>query len=93
MWKGINEFGQLTKEWSKIPFRDIDAKKIAAQTEHYVRIVNKCKKNLPDNKVLNLLADPVLSYKATMPVVTALRSPYLTDDHRNVITHPKKNSC
>jgi dynein heavy chain, axonemal len=79
MWKGINEFGNLNKEWAKIPFKDVDAKKIANQTEMYARIVNKCKKNLAENKVLNLLMDPVMAYKATMPVVTALRSKYLTE--------------
>jgi dynein heavy chain len=81
MWRGIKEFGQLTKEWSGIPFRDIDAKKIAAQTDQYVRVVLKCKKNLAENRVINLLADPVLAYKATMPVVTALRSKFLTEEH------------
>lgn len=43
-------------------------------TEKYYRTVSKCKKNLADNKVLPMLAEPVLAVRNTMPVVTALRS-------------------
>jgi len=43
--------------------------------------VNRCKKNLPENKVVDFLQAMVWKYKDTMPVVTALRSEYLTEEH------------
>ncbi|KRX08296.1 P-loop containing nucleoside triphosphate hydrolase [Pseudocohnilembus persalinus] len=81
MWRGIQEFKQLQSKWSQIPFSEINAKEIAQQTEVYYRTVQKCKKNLSDNKVILMLAEPVTSVRNTMPVVTALRSQYLTETH------------
>ncbi|KAL4470156.1 hypothetical protein ABPG72_009081 [Tetrahymena utriculariae] len=81
MWKGILEFDALQKDWENLPFASINAKQIASQTEQYIRIVNRCKKNLPENKVIDHLMNMVWKYKDTMPVVTALRSEYLTEDH------------
>lgn len=64
-----------------MPFHEVNAKEIAAKTDFYYRTVQKCRKNLPENKVLAQLADPVIAFRNTMPVVTALRSPYLTEEH------------
>jgi len=81
MWKGIKEFDELSMKWSALPFKDVDAKGISEITNKYVRIVMRVKKNLAENLVINLLADPVYEFKNTMPVVTALRSKYLTEEH------------
>ena len=51
------------------------------KTEQYVRIVNKCEKNLPENKVIVYLKKIVWEFKDTIPVVNALRSPYLMPEH------------
>lgn len=81
MWKGIKEFDLLSMKWSALAFKDVDAKGISEITNKYVRIVMRVKKNLAENLVINLLADPVYEFKNTMPVVTALRSKYLTEEH------------
>lgn len=81
MWRGIQEFRELSLQWGKLPFRQVNAKEIAQKTDFYFRTVQKCRKNLPDNKVLSQLAEPVIAFRNTMPVVTALRSPFLTEEH------------
>ncbi len=81
MWEGIVEFRQLSEVWAKLAFDEIDAKKISQITDKYARNVNKCKKNLPDNQVINVLMKMVWEYKDTMPVVTAMRSDKLLEDH------------
>lgn len=81
MWKGIAEFEALQKDWENLPFASINAKSITAQTDQYIRIVNRCRKNLPENKVIDHLQAMVWKYKDTMPVVTALRSEYLSEEH------------
>jgi dynein heavy chain len=46
-----------------------------------VRIVTRCEKNLQDNKVLQYLKKIVWEFKDTIPVVVALRSPFLLENH------------
>ena len=46
-----------------------------------MRIVSRCEKNLNDNKVVQYLKKIVWEFKDTIPVVTALRSQYLTPIH------------
>lgn len=41
MWKGIQEFEALQKDWENLPFASINAKSIAVQTDQYIRIVNR----------------------------------------------------
>ena len=90
MWKSIDEFKNLAADWVKLPFNRINAKEMANKTDFYVRIVNRCEKNLPDNKVIGFLKKIVWELKDTIPVVVALRSPYLTQDHWNEIKHVVK---
>lgn len=52
-----------------------------ATTEQYVRTVTRCEKNLPENKVISYLKKIVWEFKDSIPVVVALRSPYLLADH------------
>lgn len=60
-----------------MPFNSINARDIASQADNYVRIVMRCEKNLQDNKVVQYLKKIVWEFKDTIPVVVALRSPFL----------------
>lgn len=42
MWRSIKEFRVLSEQWSQLPFGQVNAKQIAAKTDNYVRIVNRC---------------------------------------------------
>lgn len=74
MWTGIQDFKKYSAEWIQLPFGHINAKEIAQKTEGFVRIVQRCEKNLQENKVIQYLKKIVWEFKDTIPVVTALRS-------------------
>ena len=71
----------LSKEWSKLRFKEIQAEELQATTENYVKAVIKCEKGLPENKVINFLKKLVWEFKNTIPVVISLRSTFLGTDH------------
>ncbi|CAK95203.1 unnamed protein product (macronuclear) [Paramecium tetraurelia] len=81
MWQGIQEFRKLSQEWQQLQFTSINAKEIAQKTEGFVRIVQRCEKNLQENRVIAYLKKIVWEFKDTIPVVTALRSQYLQQTH------------
>ncbi|CAD8108771.1 unnamed protein product [Paramecium sonneborni] len=81
MWQGIQDFRKLSQEWQQLQFTSINAKEIAQKTEGFVRIVQRCEKNLQENRVITYLKKIVWEFKDTIPVVTALRSQYLQQTH------------
>lgn len=72
----------MTQDWNKETFAKINVSEIAQKSDFYVRMVNRCEKNMRENPVLTKLKNMVFSFKETMPVVTALRNPHLTEKHR-----------
>ena len=46
-----------------------------------MQIITKCVKNMPPNPVLEKVKTLVYEFKDTIPVVTALRNPALTQAH------------
>ena len=66
-------------------FVNIDAEYLKNKCEYYTRTINKCIKYMPPNSVLDKLKKLVFEFKDTIPVVTALRNPHLTDQHWTLI--------
>ena len=85
LWKSKDEWSSLTQEYLALPFKQINAKEISQKAEYYTKAVYRIEKNLPENDVIHELKKMVYDFKDTMPVVTALRSNFLKDDHWNQI--------
>lgn len=81
LWKSREEWKSISEEWLSIPFRNINAKEISHKAEQYAKIIYRCEKNLPDNPVVHDLKKAVYTFRDSMPIVTALRSQYLGEEH------------
>ena len=81
LWKSREEWKKLTQEWLALPFKMINAKEISMKAEAYGKILYRCEKNLPENSVVQDLRKSVFKFRDSMPIVTALRSQYLSAEH------------
>jgi dynein heavy chain len=81
LWRSKEEWERISVEWMNLPFKDVDAKELGEKANLYAKNVYRCEKNLPDSGVISELKKVVYDFRDTMPVVTALRSPYLKQTH------------
>jgi hypothetical protein len=85
MWRSLNEWEEKTDAWVQEKFVNINAKDIQAKADQFSKICNRVEKNLPPNPISQKLKVLVDTFKAAMPVVTALRNDKLQKDHWNEI--------
>lgn len=81
LWSSLDEWEYLASQWIDTPFSKIEAEHIRLKCENYSKIVNRCNKYMPPNPVLDKLKHKVFEFRDTIPVVTALRNPCLTENH------------
>lgn len=81
MWHSLEEWAQMTDEWKKTNFADIDAPKIAKEAEKFAKICKRVEGALPPNPVQAKLKFLVEEFEAAMPIVMALRNPDMQDSH------------
>lgn len=81
MWRSLNEWQEKTDSWIQEKFSNINAKDIQAKADQFSKICLRVEKNLPANPVSHKLKTMVDTFKAAMPVVTALRNDNLRESH------------
>lgn len=85
LWRSLKEWEEMTEEWLKTDFKDIDANKIKNIAEEYAKKCLRLEKNLEDNPIQSKLKVKVDTFKLAMPIVMALRNENLEDNHRQKI--------
>lgn len=78
MWHSLEEWSQLTDDWKKTNFKEIDAPSIAKLAEKYAKTCKRLEGALDPNPIQAKLKFLVEQFEAAMPIVTALRNPDLT---------------
>jgi hypothetical protein len=81
LWHSLQEWQDLSTEWSSTQFGSVDAPNISLMCEKYSKIVNRVGKTLPDNEIQSKLAENVATFTSAMPIVTSLRNTNLTEGH------------
>jgi len=81
LWHSLQEWEELTEQWVKTNFGEIDAPTIEAASEKYDKIAKRLEKSLEVNPIQAKLKDLVDEFKGAMPIVTSLRNDKLTDAH------------
>jgi len=70
LWRSIDEWSKLVKEWEVVPFKEIKVEEIIMQSEMFYKIVRQCERNLPtDSTAVAKLRNIVYDFKETMPIV------------------------
>ncbi len=85
MWHSLEEWSQLTDDWKKTNFKEIDAPSIAKLAEKYAKTCKRLEGALDPNPIQAKLKFLVEQFEAAMPIVTALRNPDLTSVHKDEI--------
>jgi len=74
LWKGLDDFSALSKEWSLKVLSSIEVKPMMQIVDKYFRVVSQCERNLSENPIVPKLKTMVTMYKESLPAVNALKS-------------------
>jgi len=85
MWHSLDEWSNMTEEWKRSNFGQIDAPNIQKLAEKYAKICKRIEGALEQNPIQLKLKNLVEQFEAAMPIVMALRNPDLQEHHWNDI--------
>ncbi|OMJ74343.1 hypothetical protein SteCoe_26764 [Stentor coeruleus] len=75
LWRALRDWRKLQGDWIATPFAQINAKYIRERSEEFSKIVSRCENSLPSSSALRELKNMVFTFRETMPVVEAMRTP------------------
>lgn len=74
LWKGLDEWIYLSRDWINTKFTAIDVEDIQKQVDKFDKSSMVCAINMKENPVTQIFKEKVEVLKSTMPVVSYLRS-------------------
>ena len=74
LWKGLEEWIELSASWVGQKFSSIDVESIQKLVDKYDKSSSVCAINMKENKVTAIFKEKVGVLKSTMPVVSYLRN-------------------
>ncbi|KAI8465887.1 MAG: dynein heavy chain 7 [Monoraphidium minutum] len=81
LWNGREEFAELSSEWRRRRFCDLDVPAMEEAAARFHKAVLKMERGLPPNKLVPALRADVDGMRSLLPVVAALRNPALKERH------------
>lgn len=81
LWKSIEEWDLLIKEWLKKLLDDIVVEVIQKDVNRFTQNIYLLEKGLPTNELVPRLKNKVLDFKKALPIIIALRNPNLKTRH------------
>lgn len=81
MWNSLNKWQEYNDKWYKTPFAEIDTEAIATLSDKFAKNCIRIEKQLDPNPIAEKLKGLVNQFKEAMPVVKALSSDKLTENH------------
>lgn len=81
MWRSLKDWEELSEQYNKTQFNQINAKDIAGKADQYAKICLRLEKNLEENPIQMKLKEMVDTFKVAMPIVVAFRNEHLKEQH------------
>jgi len=81
LWKSIEEWDLLIKEWLKKLLDDIVVEIVQKDVNRFTQNIYLLEKGLPANDLVPRLKNKVLDFKKALPIIIALRNPNLKTRH------------
>lgn len=81
LWKSIEEWDKLIKEWLKMLLDDIIVDNVQKDVNRFTQNIYLLEKGLPNNDLVPKLKNKVLEFKKALPIIIALRNPNLKQRH------------
>ena len=85
LFNGIINIEAYNKEWFEWKVMTMDVKMLSSVRDQYLKDLAAAERGIPDNMALPLFKTKVLALKDSIPIIEALRCPYLQEvDYRNL---------
>ena len=69
----------MAKDWNLRSFNSIDVKELTTICDQYTKILLSAERQIPENKSVPIFKKNLYIFKDAIPVISALRCPYLEE--------------
>uniref|UniRef100_UPI00398F3748 dynein axonemal heavy chain 6-like n=1 Tax=Pristiophorus japonicus TaxID=55135 RepID=UPI00398F3748 len=87
LWESRGEWETLYTSWTDALFNELNVDTIQKDVNRLAQTTYMLEKGLPANDIVPLQKQAVLDFKETLPVIVALRNPWLLPKHWNDIEY------
>ena len=81
LWDATVSWSSVAEKWQQEQFEKLDVPDMEEKIMKYSKLVFKCERGLPMNKVVDNLKDKVYKFKDTLPIVQNLRNEDMKERH------------
>ncbi|XP_078069639.1 dynein axonemal heavy chain 6-like [Mustelus asterias] len=81
LWESQGEWAKLYSHWTNTLFDELNVDAIQKDVNRFTQTIYMLEKGLPANDIVPLQKQAVLDFKETLPVIVALRNPWLESQH------------
>ena len=81
LWDSTVTWSSVAEKWQQEQFEKLDVPDMEEKIMRYSKLVFKCERGLPMNKVVDNLKDKVYKFKDTLPIVQNLRNEDMKERH------------
>lgn len=81
IFKGIKDITRMSTDWNQLKFKDVKVKELSTICERFAKDIMVAERSVPESSVTPIFKKMVWLYRDAMPVIVALRSEYLENEH------------
>ena len=81
LWKSIEEWDNLIKEWFNKLLDDIKVEIVQNDVNRFTQNIFLLEKGMPNNDLVPRLKDKVVDFRKALPIIISLRNPNLKPRH------------
>ncbi|XP_051881424.1 dynein axonemal heavy chain 6-like [Pristis pectinata] len=87
LWESESEWEKLYASWTDTWFDELNVDAIRKDVNRFTQTIYLLEKGLPPNDIVPLLKQAVFDFKEMLPVIVALRNPWLESQHWDTIEY------
>ncbi|XP_078399007.1 dynein axonemal heavy chain 6-like, partial [Cetorhinus maximus] len=87
LWESQGEWAKLYSHWTDTLFDELNVDAIQKDVNRFTQTVYMLEKGLPANDIVPLQKQAVFDFKETLPIIVALRNPWLESQHWDTIEY------
>lgn len=80
IFSGIVQLDVLAQDWNSRKFKEIDVKTLTSECDKYAKDLVTAERQISDNKAIPIFKKKLFVFKDAIPVISAIRCPYLEEN-------------
>lgn len=80
VFNAIIDLDSYAKEWNEWKVMKMEVKELTSVCDKYMKDLLLAERGIPENQALPLFKKKLFVFRDAIPIITALRCPYLLDD-------------